>query len=361
MQQSKTYRRIDYSLIISVLLLSAYGLLLIYGATYNKGLDNFRTQAIWWTLGLILMAFAAIYSYSQLKHYIVIMYVANIILLLAVLFTGSSSLGAQRWIQIGFFRLQPSEFCKLAMILVLASFLSDKKGILTGKDILKVFGLALPPVLIIFRQPDLGTALVVVFITVTMLLIAGMKMKHFLVICLIGLMGIFVVFNFNVLKPYQKNRLLVFVNSDLDPQGSGYNLKQSKIAVGSGGLLGKGLLSGTQTNLSFVPEAHTDFIFAVLGEKLGFFGASVLLVLYFILLTRAMRISLMADNFFGSLTAMAIVFMWLFQITVNIGMTIGIMPVTGIPLPFISYGGSALFTNLISCGLLLSIHARAIK
>lgn len=361
MQQSKVYRKIDYGLIVSVISLAVYGLILIYGATYNEGLGYFRMQAIWFTFGLVLMAFFATYAYNQLKHYLIIIYSANLIFLIAVLLFGSTSQGAQRWLQVGFFRLQPSEFSKLAMILVLASFLSERKGVLKADDVLKVFALALPPIFLIFQQPDLGTSLVLIFITISMLLVAGLKFKHFLVICLVGLVLVFIVFQFHILKPYQVNRLMVFVDPDVDAQGSGYNLMQSKIAVGSGGLFGKGLLSGSQTNLRFIPEAHTDFIFAVLGEKLGFLGAVFLIALYFVLLSRGMRTSLMADNFFGSLVAMAIVFMWLFQVTVNMGMTIGIMPITGIPLPFMSYGGSALITNLSSGGILLSIYARAIK
>lgn len=361
MKDSKAVKKLDITLISAVVLLAGYGLLILYGLSSKTNIESFNMQLVWFFIGLLFMSVIGVLSFHQLKHYVIPVYVVNVLLMLLVLLIGHSAQGASRWLQIGFLRIQPSEFAKLVVIIALASFLADRKGILASNDLVKSFSLVLLPVLLVFAQPDLGTAIVITVIWLGAILVAGVKPTHLLIIFIIGILIIGFALKFHVLKEYQINRLLVFINPNLDTKNTGYNLLQSKIAVGSGGFLGKGLFSGTQTNLSFIPSANTDFIFSVLGEKLGFFGASVLLILYFVLISRTIKIALTADNYFGSLLALAIATMWLFQAFVNIGMTVGIMPITGIPLPFISYGGSALLTNMAAAGILLNIYGRSIK
>lgn len=361
MKESKAVKKLDFTLISVVVLLAGYGLLVMYGLSSKTTIESFNMQLVWFFIGLIFMSVVGTLSFHQLKHYAIPVYVINLILLLLVFLVGHTSQGAARWLQIGFLRIQPSEFAKLVVIIALAAFLAERKGILASSDLAKSLGLVCFPALLVFAQPDLGTALVIMTIWLGAILVSGVKPSHLLVIFLIGMLVVGFALKFHVLKEYQVNRLLVFINPNLDTKGTGYNLLQSKIAIGSGGFFGKGLFSGTQTNLSFIPSANTDFIFSVLGEKLGFFGAIILVFLYFMLLSRTIHIALTADNFFGSLLALSIAAMWLFQIFVNIGMTVGIMPITGIPLPFMSYGGSALLTNMVAAGILLNIYSRSIK
>ncbi len=361
MRDAKTIKKIDFTLLGAVMVLALYGLLVLYGLSSKGETDFFTMQLIWFVIGIVFLAAVSIFSYTQIKHYIVPIYGGTIALLLLVMVLGKTTQGASRWLQIGFLRVQPSEFAKLIIIIALAAYLSERKGILKRTDLLRSGIIVFVPAFLIFRQPDLGTAIVLTVIWMGAILVSGVKPMHLAVIFLIGLLIIGFVLHFNVLKEYQKNRLTVFINPDQDIKGAGYNLLQSKIAIGSGGFFGKGLFSGSQTNLSFLPAANTDFIFSVLSEKMGFLGATFLIFLYFILLSRAVQIALTSDNYYGSLLALSIASMWLFQIFVNIGMTIGIMPITGIPLPFMSYGGSALLTNMVAAGILLNIHSRSIK
>ncbi len=285
----------------------------------------------------------------------------NLIFLLIVKFAGTSALGAQRWIQIGPITLQPSEFAKFFMIISLAKLLSKHpEGFKTWKSLIPVVALMFAPTLLIFIQPDLGTSLVFAAITMGMLFICGLEMK-LVKRALLGLMLVMPFIWFFVLHSYQKMRIMVLFNPNVDPFGSGYHVIQSKISIGSGGFIGQGLFAGTQSQLNFLPENHTDFIFSVIGEELGFIGAILILFLYFVLLYRAISISKASGDSFGSLIACGIFSMWLFQVFINVGMTLGIMPVTGIPLPFMSYGGSALVMNLLCVGLLMNIYLRRKK
>lgn len=367
MEAHKVLRRIDFPLIAGVLGLCIYGLVMIYSATQGLGTGGdatvfFRKQLLFVLVGLVLMFIVAFSDYNWFGHYMPYVYGLNVLLLLIVEILGKTTAGAQRWIPLGFFSLQPSEFAKVLLIVSLATFLSTRKGVIDNwKDVGLAFAHVGVVIVLVATQPDLGTALVMVAILMGMLLLAGMRLVYFLPIIAVGMLLVAAVFTFPILHSYQMDRLIVFINPDVDPMGAGYNLQQSKIAVGSGQLGGKGLLSGTQTNLHFLPARHTDFIFSVVGEELGFIGAAALLALYLIVLTRALRIGTNSRNLFGALVAGGIVTMWLFQILVNIGMTIGIMPVTGIPLPFMSYGGSAIWTNLIAAGLLMSIYSRRHK
>ncbi len=356
-------RKIELGIMVIALTLVAFSILMIYSigaiSDGDDPLNYAKKQLIWAVLGIAIMIGAALFDYSKLKTYAPVIYGGTITLLVTIILFGNSSLGAQRWISIGSFQLQPSEFAKLAIIISLAAFLERSEGKIDGVwSILLVVGITVVPILLIVMQPDLGTALVFVMIMLGILISAGIKVKHLAVILVIGILLLAIVFQFNILKDYQQSRLVVFLNPDIDPSGSGYNLRQSMIAIGSGGIFGKGLFSGTQSRLNFIPERHTDFIFSVIGEEVGLVGGGLLMLAFFLLLTRALVIGANSRNHFALLLATGISSMWAFQILINIGMTIGIMPITGIPLPFISYGGSSMMTNMFAVGLLLSIYAR---
>lgn len=361
------WRRIDSTLLLTVLGLAVVSLLIIASATHANipdhpgQFDFVLKQGIFLIGGLIIAGGSLYFDYRKLYRFVPALYILNAIMLLVVKFAGTSALGAQRWIQIGPFTLQPSEFAKLIMIICLARLLSNNKtGYRTWKSLIPVAGLMALPTLLIFIQPDLGTSLVFAAITFGMLYICGLNMK-LVKKALIGFVVVFPLIWFFVLHSYQKMRILVLFNPSVDPYGSGYHVIQSKISIGSGGFVGQGLFAGTQSQLNFLPENHTDFIFSVIGEELGFIGAIFVLFLYFILLYRTLMISRSSGDSFGSLLACGIFSMWLFQIFINVGMTLGIMPVTGIPLPFMSYGGSALLMNLLCVGLLMNIYLRRKK
>lgn len=361
------WRRIDSTLLMAVLGLAVICLLIIASATHANmdgqpgQYDFVIKQGVFLVGGLIIAGGSLYFDYRKLYRFVPILYGINAILLLVVKFAGTSALGAQRWIQIGPFTLQPSEFAKIIMIICLARLMAnDKSGFQTWKSLLPVAGMMALPTLLIFIQPDLGTSLVFAAITFGMLYISGLKMQ-LVKRAFLAFVVVFPLIWFFVLHSYQKMRILVLFNPDVDPYGSGYHVIQSKISIGSGGFIGQGLFEGTQSQLNFLPENHTDFIFSVIGEELGFVGAIFVLFLFFVLLYRTLMISRSSGDAFGSLLACGIFSMWLFQIFINVGMTLGIMPVTGIPLPFMSYGGSALLMNLLCVGLLMNIYLRRKK
>ena len=351
--------------IATVSLLILISLVIIGSATHINTPSDDRywyvgRQGIFALLNVIIIFVVLNFDYRILGKFATSLYVLNLIMLLAVMFVGQSALGAQRWIQIGPISLQPSEFSKLIMIIALADLLDKKKGRLNSfKDIIPILLYVGIPFILVLKQPDLGTALVFLAILFGMIFVAGIRTKHLMIIFGSGLAVMPILWHF--LKDYQKMRLTVFMNPNIDPLGSGYHIIQSQIAIGSGMLFGKGLFGGTQSQLNFLPENHTDFIFAVIGEELGFIGALVVLLLYFILLYRGIKIAGSARDDFGTLLATGITSMLAFHLLVNVGMTAGIMPVTGIPLPFMSYGVSALTTNMISIGILLNIYMRRQK
>lgn len=360
-------RRVDSTLIFTVLGLVFISLLIIGSATHANisdkpgQFDFVIKQSVFLIVGIIFSIFTLRFDYKILYKWSNWLYVINLIFLLIVKFAGTSALGAQRWIQIGPITLQPSEFAKFFMIISLAKLLSKHpEGFKTWKSLIPVVALMFAPTLLIFIQPDLGTSLVFAAITMGMLFICGLEMK-LVKRALLGLMLVMPFIWFFVLHSYQKMRIMVLFNPNVDPFGSGYHVIQSKISIGSGGFIGQGLFAGTQSQLNFLPENHTDFIFSVIGEELGFIGAILILFLYFVLLYRAISISKASGDSFGSLIACGIFSMWLFQVFINVGMTLGIMPVTGIPLPFMSYGGSALVMNLLCVGLLMNIYLRRKK
>ncbi|SFG76594.1 rod shape determining protein RodA [Desulfotomaculum arcticum] len=315
-------------------------------------------------------AMAVVYiPYEDWRKYTKHLYVINLLMLGSVLVLGQTAMGAQRWIDIGFFRFQPSESAKLIIIIVLADFLANKEGKLRNfKELLPCFVYVGLPMGLILLQPDLGTSLVFTAILFGMLFIASSKPLLITGIfsgglaAVIGLVWSHLKFGTWIpLHDYQLNRLIIFLDPWSDIQGAGYHVIQSQIAIGSSGLWGKGLLRGTQSFLEFLPIRHTDFIFSVLAEEFGFLGAFLLLCLFAVFLYRGVRIAAESKDLYGTLIAVGIVSMFTFQILVNIGMTIAIMPVTGLPLPLFSYGGSSMVTNLLAIGALINIYLRRQK
>ena len=355
-------RNLDWILILTVFLLTGVGLVLIASATHTEalrtGVNYFvQRQGLFLAVDVLLVILLLRLDYHVLKQVALPLYVITLILLLGVMFFGHSTMGAQRWIRLGPVIFQPSEFSKVFIIVCLAAFLDKQAGSLEHwKEYLPAGLFLLAPFVLVLRQPDLGTALVFGAIGFSMFWVCGFKTRWIawmtgVLICLSPLIWHF-------LHEYQRNRIRVFLNPELDPFGAGYHVIQSKIAIGSGLLLGKGWMQGTQSQLNFLPENHTDFIFAVAGEEFGFIGVVVILLLYLILIWRGLTIALNAEDRFGMLLATGITGMYLFHVLVNIGMTAGIMPVTGVPLPFLSYGVSSLTTNMLLAGLLLNINLR---
>jgi rod shape determining protein RodA len=272
---------------------------------------------------------------------------------------GTTIRGSQRWFQLFGFQLAPSEIAKLALVAMLAAFLSElRSSDLSLRDLYRATAIAAIPGLLVFLQPDLGTSIVMVAILVGILVVAGARPRHLGVLALTAVVLFFGTLQLGLVKDYQIARLTAFFDPQNDPQRSDYNRNQAEIAIGSGGLFGRGYLKGTQTNLDFVPEQHTDFIFTVVGEEFGFVGAIFVLMLFALLIWRAVRIALLAKDPFGTYLAAGIASMLAIQVFVNVGMTLGIMPITGIPLPFVSYGGSSFLTNCAAVGLLLNVHMR---
>lgn len=358
-------RNLDLSLLGATALLVAFGLVMVYSTT-RSGPHPFafvRSQVLHLAVGLVIGIVILAVDYRSFAGGARGLYVVNLILLAAVLVPAlaRTSLGAQRWISLGpLGQFQPSEFAKLAIVLTLAKHLADRPGPYTSLvDLAPFLAHISLPMLLIFRQPDLGTALVYGAILLGMLYAGGARRRDLAALAGGGLLVWPILWH--VLKDYQRRRLLVFLDPSLDPLGAGYGIIQSKIAVGSGRVFGEGLFAGTQNVLQFVPEHHTDFIFSVIGEELGFVGAIVLLGLFLLWLSRGVRVAAQARDRFGALAAVGIVSMVAFHVFVNVGMTVGLMPITGIPLPFISYGGSALMTMLWATALLLNIGMRRQK
>lgn len=347
------------------IMLVGYGLAFVYSATFRDGPNQYAMlikQSIWVGMGFIALFIMATINLKKLKAYAYVIYAINILFLILVYFVGKTSFGAQRWIPLGFFHFQPSEIGKLLIIVSLASYLSEKRENPFGMRDFIFAGIHVAiPLFLIFGQPDLGTSLVFLIIFVGMLLFARVKAKYVIFVLLVCVLAGFMSIKLGFLSEYQMNRLLVFIDGDRDPLGTGYNLLQSQIAIGSGGLYGKGYKSGTQAGLNFLPNHETDFIFSVIGEEWGFAGSLLLIFLFFSLLARALYIAVTSRSRFGEIAVGGIVSMLFFQVLVNIGMTIGIMPITGVPLPFVSYGGSAMLTNLATIGLLLNISSRRLE
>lgn len=360
-------RHLDVVLVGAVGLVGVLGALMIFTATRGVrapyDLSFLKKQVMFLVLGVGVMALLAAVDYRRIRDVAPLIYVGTLVLLAGVLTPlGSRTKGTQGWYQLGPFQLQPSELAKLGLIIGLAALASQFRGLVDLRRLGALIVVAALPMLLVLLQPDLGTTLVSVFVTFTMLLIAGVRPRHLAVIALIGILGVTLVLQSGVLAQYQKSRLTVFVHQE-NPKASAsrraaYNLDQAKIAIGSGGITGEGLFHGNQTRLGVVPEQHTDFIFTAVGEQLGFLGGATLLGLLALIVWRVWRTAQLARDEFGTLLCAGIMALFVFQIFENAGMTMGIMPITGIPLPFMSYGGSSTVTLFAAMGIVLSVHMR---
>lgn len=362
---------LDLELFFSTLLLAFIGIATVYSATHQTGASAISSasvfyknyyikQIIWCFTGIIFMLVFSRIEYQLFIEISYKLYIFVIFLLICVFIFGKLKMGSQRWLVFGPISFQPSELTKLVIILALVRFLSDKKGrIGIFEGLFKSLILIGIPMFLIIKQPDLGTALLFAPLVIILLFIVGVRIKY--IFYIIGSAVIFSPFLLFLLRDYQRQRILVFLNPGLDPLGAGYNIIQSQIAVGSGGILGKGFLKGTQSQLDFLPAHHTDFIFSVLAEEWGLLGACILLLIYIIFILRGIKIAVDARDTMGSLLATGIIVLFAFQVIININMAVGLLPVVGMPLPFLSYGGSSLFVNMIAVGILLNIRATSKK
>lgn len=346
----------DYPLFIAALLISAIGIFTIY-TTKNGNLFALR-QLFWVLVGIVIAVSVANIDIRKMKYLAKPLYILSILLLISVFLNGVFSHGARRWISIASFHVQPSEFVKVAIILVLAHYFDEnpKSKPYNFTELIIPFLFIALPVVFILIQPDLGTSVVVISVASTVILFAGIKKSLLLKIVIFGI--IFLPFAWYYLKPYQKDRIMAFIDPYSAPTTYGYHIIQSEIAIGSGGLLGKGAKGATQTILNFLPESHTDFIFAVFSEQRGFILDIVLIFLYLFIILRAIQIAKKAQNNFERFTCVGIITMIWISLIFNVGMTMGILPVVGIPMALFSYGGSAMVVNFFCIGLLLSIRMR---
>lgn len=367
----RRFKYVNVPFVIAAALVVCYGLVVVYSATLNNSDYNFSRQFMFVVIGAVFMFALFHFDYRQLSHYMVALVAISTLLTLLPHFPviGMSANGATSWIHVGGFSFQPGELAKVTVILSSASCVARYGGKLNDlNEYIKCIAIMLIPCIGILTQPDMGTCMVYLFIDAVALIIGGANKKFILgTIALLAaaIVGLFVldpivdsiVGHDTLLKDYQRARLLVFMDNSYDPDGDGYNLQQAKIAIGSGGLFGKGYLQATQSTLGYLPESATDFIFCVLAEEFGFVGAMLLLVLYGLLIMRAFNIAKYANDLFGTIVVMCIAGMWIFQILENIGMDIGLMPITGIPLPFVSYGSSFMVVNFILLGFIGSVWA----
>ncbi|MDX6450282.1 MAG: rod shape determining protein RodA [Gaiellaceae bacterium] len=358
--------RLDWLLLAALVATAGFGLWAIDGITmHDAGGSAMTRQALYVFAGSLLFLGALFVdpdTYRSLRKPI---YFGTLGLMVFVLATGAATRGSKRWVDVGFFKFQPSEFGKVLFVLALAGFLADRsRSINTPRATLAALGYGLAPILLVFLQPDIGTALVYTSALGAVLLIAGVRWWHLgalaaaTAVAALAILWLLPAAGVNVLKPYQAARLTGFTHPANDPQGATYNLRQSITAVGAGGLRGRGVLGATQTRLNYLPEHATDFAFASLAEERGFFGASILLLLYLLIVWRALKIVANARDMYTAIVAGGIAFMFMFQVFVNAAMTMGIAPITGIPLPFVSVGGSSMITNFLAIGILQAIHLR---
>ena len=355
--------------VLSIVLVTVYGLIVSFSATASDADYSFSRQLFGVVLGVVAMIAIWRLDFRQLGDYVTVFMIINIVLIMSphLPLIGTESNGALSWVHLGPIRFQPGEFAKITVILMDASIMARYRGRLDDRnEYLKALGLMAVPFLCIMTQPDLGTGLVYMCIGAFALMIGGARVRYLVwtVVALVAAVAAVLIvdpildaaFGQDVLlKDYQKSRLLVFMDSSYDTSGDGYNLQQAKIAIGSGGLFGKGFMNATQSSLGFLPEAPTDFVFCVLAEEFGFVGALVLLCMYLCLLISSLRIARASQSLFGMIVVVCIVGMWCFQIFENIGMDIGLMPITGIPLPFVSYGSSFMLVNFVCLGLIGSV------
>lgn len=380
-KQKSSFQQIDFGLLFLVFILSMFSLIAVYSATHyhpDAQYFYFLRQGMWYAVGFAVLLGCLFFDYRRLKDFAVGLYILGIFLLIWVVVDGVNVGGSQRWIEYAGFRIQPSEFVKIFLVIMIAHLLAkaqiqreENPDYRIFKDDLsltfKIGIVAIIPFFFIVRQPDLGTSLVLVAIVAIMLLGAGISWRViFLMIftmtsAIVSLIILYFVnsevFN-KIIGTYQLNRIYGWLDPTGSPGDFGFQLIQSMLAIGSGQLMGRGFQEGAQSQGGYIPELHTDFIFAVIGEEFGFIGASILISVYFILIYRLVQIALTCNDTFGTYLVVGVIGMIVFQVYQNIGMTIGLMPITGLALPFISYGGSALLTNMIAIGIVLNVHMR---
>jgi rod shape determining protein RodA len=360
------WRHVDVLLLAAVAAISALGLVMIYSATRNQqavtalGGDYYlKRQAMFMLIGVLAMAAVAFIDYRSLQDVSPVVYVGTVLVLLLVVSPlGTTKRGSQAWFKLGSFQLEPSELAKVALIVCVGAYISSHRAELDVRRLVSLLALVAVPLVLIYTQPDLGTAMVFVGILLGMLLVGGARPRHLAALVLLGALGVGAMFQLGVLKRYQVERLSAFLDPQGDTQRSAYNLRQSQIAIAAGGVGGRGVFQGSQTNLSFVPEQHTDFIFTAVAEELGFAGAVTLLALFALVVWRTWHAAVLSRDRFGTLLCVGVLAMLATQVFENVGMTMGITPIAGIPLPFMSYGGSSTVASFMAVGLVLNVHMR---
>lgn len=370
MLERRLLGNVPWGMVGLILCIVLIGLSAVYSATYTASGPSslFTKQIIWVCLGIVVMFVALIPDYHTVGRYAYVLYALSVAFLVLVALVGKTGMGAQRWLPLGPFAFQPSELAKLSLVLALARYFAEepKQGGYELRDLLVPAGMLLVPLLLVMKQPDLGTALMLLFTSTLIVILAGLRFRSVMAVVVLGavlassVLLVTPVRNkiWKSLKPYQQRRITAFLDPSSDPLGSGYHATQAKIAVGSGQTTGKGFRRGTQSQMAFLPERHTDFIFAVIAEERGFIGASFLVVLYVILLLVGVDAAKSAKDKMGTLMAGGIVSMLSLYVFINIGMATGILPVVGVPLPLVSYGGTSIITTFLAIGLLLNIQSR---
>lgn len=360
----KILKNVDWGIFICCIILSIIGMIALFSATYDSSDDSLQRQLIWFVICIPIVFIIIFIDYEAIAKISPILYGIILVLLVGVLFTDPIN-GASSWFNLGFFSIQPAEFAKIFVILFFAAALckvqeKDKNNINKPTKLLTALAIVAVPVLLIIKQPDYGTAMAFMVAIVMILFTAGINKKYIIGTIILVVIAVPLLYFF-ILPDHAKDRINVFLNPESDPRGSGYNLTQSKLAIGAGKLTGMGLLKGNQTQLGFLYPKTTDFIFSVIGEEMGFVVAGAVIVIYVILITKAVYVAKTAKDDLGSYIAIGIAGIFLFHMVENIGMTMGLLPITGVPLPFVSYGGSSLLTNFILVALLLNISGRRQK
>ncbi len=356
-------RHFKWGLLIVTFLLCLLGLATLYSAVTAVGEEStqkalYIKQMIWMGIGFILLIISLLFSYKQLEKWGSVIYFGCIILLIAVLMFGKVVGGSRRWLVLGFITVQPSELVKIGVVIILSKYYSKKNdmGGLTIKELVIPFVLVIIPFFLVVKQPDLGTGLIILLIASSMTMFVKIEKRTLSVI--ISLLTVIIPLVWFFLKGYQKQRILTFINPERDPLGAGYHIIQSKIAIGSGMISGRGFLKGTQNALSFLPEQHTDFIMSVLAEEWGFIGAGITILLYLILIILGLNVAHNCRDSFGLILSIGIVALLFWQVFINVGMVMGLMPVVGVPLPLVSYGGSSVLTTMLGISILINIGTR---
>jgi rod shape determining protein RodA len=370
MMSQRRFDNLPWGMVFLVFTISLIGIAAVYSATYtSRGPSSlFTKQLVWVSIGLIVMFLSLIPDYHTVGRYAYVLYALSLVLLFLVMVMGKTGMGAQRWLAIGPFAFQPSELAKISLTLALARYFAEdpKQGDYELKDLVVPAVMVLVPLMLVLKQPDLGTAIMLFLTSSIIVMLAGIRLRSVMTVFLIGATIASLVFLvspvrhkiWGSLKPYQQNRIKAFIDPSSDPLGSGYHANQSKISVGSGQITGRGYRKGTQSQMAFLPERHTDFIFAVIAEETGLVGSSVLLFLYLLLLLVGVDAAKNAKDRLGVLMAGGIVAMLSLYVFINMGMAVGIVPVVGVPLPLVSYGGTSIITTFLSLGILLNIQSR---